>query len=136
MQMQCNETHLHCKFVQKKRKIKEKKYIFDILYIIGQNKFCIIFRSKTYDSVKMKDYTNLKNKSVFDFCTDEVVLEVVLPFIPSGVDRAQYLHDYWVQNPAQHAFSFIDLAEEIKDKELAEQAERQFAEVLSAYFNE
>ena len=84
----------------------------------------------------MKDYTNLKNKSVFDFCTDEVVLEVVLPFIPSGVDCDQYLHDYWAQNPAQHAFSFIDLAEEIKDKELAEQAERQFAEVLSAYFNE
>lgn len=84
----------------------------------------------------MKDYTNLKNKTVFDFCTDEAVLEVVLPFIPSGVDRNQYLHDYWSQNPAQLAFSFIDLAEEIKDKELAEQAERQFAKELSAYFNE
>lgn len=84
----------------------------------------------------MKDYTNLKNKTVFDFCTDEAVLEVVLPFIPSGIDRDKYLNDYWVDNPAQHAFSFIDLAEEIKDKELAEQAERQFAKALSAYFNE
>lgn len=119
----------------KEKKIKEKKYIFDI-YIIGQNKFCTIFSSKTFDSVKMKDYTNLKNKTVFDFCTDEAVLEVVLPFIPSGIDRDKYLNDYWVDNPAQHAFSFIDLAEEIKDKELAEQAERQFAKELSAYFNE
>lgn len=84
----------------------------------------------------MKDYTNLKNKTVFDFCTDEAVLEVVLPFIPSGIDRDKYLNDYWVDNPAQHAFSFIDLAEEIKDKELAEQAERQFAKEFSAYFNE
>lgn len=119
----------------KEKKRKEKKYIFDI-YIIGQNKFCTIFSSKTFDSVKMKDYTNLKNKTVFDFCTDEAVLEVVLPFIPSGIDRDKYLNDYWVDNPAQHAFSFIDLAEEIKDKELAEQAERQFAKELSAYFNE
>lgn len=119
----------------KEKKIKEKKYIFDI-YIIGQNKFCTIFSSKTFDSVKMKDYTNLKNKTVFDFCTDEAVLEVVLPFIPSGVDRDKYLNDYWVDNPAQHAFSFIDLAEITHDKELAEQAERQFAKALSAYFNE
>lgn len=84
----------------------------------------------------MKDYTNLKNKTVFDFCTDEAVLEVVLPFIPSGVDRDQYLHDYWVDNPAQHAFSFIDLAEITHDKELAKQAERQFVKALSANFNE
>lgn len=84
----------------------------------------------------MKDYTNLKNKTVFDFCADEAVLEVVLPFIPSGVDRDKYLNDYWVDNPAQQAFSFIDLAEETKDKELAEQTERQFVKALSAYFNE
>ena len=84
----------------------------------------------------MKDYTNLKGKTVFDFCTDEAVLEEVLPFIPSGVDRDQYLKDYWAENPAQHAFSFIDLAEEIKDEELARQAERQFAKDLSEYFNE
>lgn len=119
----------------KEKKIKEKKYIFEI-YIIGQNKFCTIFSSRTFDSGKMKDYTNLKNKTVFDFCADKAVLEVVLPFIPSGVDRDQYLNDYWAQNPAQHAFSFIDLAEITHDKELAEQAERQFAKELSEYFNE
>lgn len=120
----------------KEKKIKEKKRNISSIYIIGQNKFCTIFSSRTFDSVKMKDYTNLKNKTVFDFCTDEAVLEVVLPFIPSGVDRDKYLNDYWVDNPAQHAFSFIDLAEITHDKELAEQAERQFAKALSAYFNE
>ena len=84
----------------------------------------------------MKDYKNLKNKTVFDFCNDKTVLEEVLPFIPSGVDRDQYLKDYWVENPAQHAFSFIDLAEQIKDEELAKEAERQFEKELSEYFNE
>ena len=38
----------------------------------------------------MKDYSDLKKKTVFDFCTDEAVLEEVTPFIPSGVDRDQY----------------------------------------------
>ena len=84
----------------------------------------------------MNDYKNLKNKTVLDFCNDKTVLEEVLPFIPSGVDRDQYLKDYWVENPAQHAFSFIDLAEQIKDEELAKEAERQFAKELSEYFNE
>lgn len=84
----------------------------------------------------MNGYKNLKGKTVFDFCTDETVLEEVLPFIPSGIDRDQYLKDYWAENPAQHAFSFIDLAEGIKDDELAKEAERQFAKELSAYFNE
>lgn len=84
----------------------------------------------------MNGYKNLKGKTVFDFCTDETVLEKVLPFIPLGVDRAKYLKDYWAENPAQHAFSFIDLAEETKDEELKQEAERQFAEDLSKYFNE
>lgn len=84
----------------------------------------------------MKDYKNLKNKTVFDFCTNETMLEEVLPFIPSGVDRNQYLKDYWAKNPAQHAFSFIDLAEQIKDEELAKEAEQQFEKELSEYFNE
>lgn len=84
----------------------------------------------------MKDYSNLKNKTVFDFTKDPDVLVEVLPFIPSGVDRDQYLKDYWQQNPWQLALSFIDLAELTGDEELKKQAERQFEKELSEYFNE
>ncbi len=84
----------------------------------------------------MKDYSNLKNKTVFDFTDDPDVLDEILPFIPSGVDRDQYLKDYWQQNPWQLAFSFIDLAELTGDEELKKQAQGQFEKKLSEYFNE
>ncbi|MCM1165181.1 MAG: hypothetical protein NC110_00180 [Ruminococcus sp.] len=83
-----------------------------------------------------KDYSNLKNKTVFDFTKDPVILEEVLPYIPKGCDRDQYLKDYWAQSPHQLAFSFIDLAEIIGDDELKKQAESQFEKELTAYFNE
>lgn len=84
----------------------------------------------------MKDYSNLKNKTVFDFTNDPNVLDEILPFIPSRVDRDQYLKDYWQQNPWQLAFSFIDLAELTGDEELKKQAQGQFEKELAEYFNE
>ncbi|MDE6352921.1 MAG: hypothetical protein K2K88_07285 [Muribaculaceae bacterium] len=88
----------------------------------------------------MKDYTNLKEKTVFDFCSDEKILKEVLPYIPvyvfSNPDlKIKYL-DYWKQHRIQHAFSFLDLAEIIKDDELERQAEQQFAKDLEEHFNE
>ena len=84
----------------------------------------------------MKDYTNLKGKTVFDFCSDEKILKEVLPYIPKGVDRNQYLNYYWEKCPEEHAFSFMELAEFINDEELAKEAKLQFEKELLEYFNE
>lgn len=84
----------------------------------------------------MKDYKNLKNKTVFEFCKDESIIEEVLPYIPNGYDREQFLSYYWSEYPYQHALSFIELAELIGDNELKKEAEKQFADDLDKYFNE
>lgn len=84
----------------------------------------------------MKDYSNLKNKTVFDFCNDETLLEEVLPPIPDGYDRDRYLKDYWDTNPHQLALAFVDLAELMGDKKLLQEAEKQFSKELNEYFNE
>lgn len=82
------------------------------------------------------DYSNLKNKTVFDFTKDAAILEEVLPIIPTGFERDQYLKNYWGQNPCQLALSFVDLAELTNDKVLLKEAKRQFAKELSEYYNE
>lgn len=84
----------------------------------------------------MKDYSDLKNKTVFDICDVEELLEEVLPYVPDGYDRDQYLKDYWAQYPAHKAFSFLDLAELTNDDELAKATNAQFAKELAKYFNE
>ncbi|MDE7091879.1 MAG: hypothetical protein K2O43_00415, partial [Muribaculaceae bacterium] len=70
------------------------------------------------------------------FCSDEKILEEVLPYIPKGVDPQRYLEDMWEQHPEQHAFSFLELAELIKDEELKRETEQQFEKELVEFFNE
>lgn len=83
-----------------------------------------------------KDYSNLKQKTPFDFTDDVAMLEEVLPIIPKNVDRDQYLKDYWEQHPHQLAFAFIDLGELLNDKDLVEEAQKQFDKEIADYFTE
>lgn len=78
-------------------------------------------------------YTNLRSKTVFDFCNDTAVLKEITEF-----SKAEYL-EIVHENPVERARSFMDLAERTKDKELEKSVRREFKKELQAYdamFNE
>ncbi len=79
-------------------------------------------------------YTNLRTKTVFDFCKDASLLQEITEC--SG--KAEYL-EMVKDNPVERARSFMDLAERTKDKELEKAVSREFKKELQTYgaqFNE
>lgn len=81
--------------------------------------------------MKSKDYTNLRDKTIFDFCTDKDILENIAIF----TDKEEYLKlsESCVDVRWKNILAF---AEYSGNKELEYAVRNEFAEEISALFNE
>lgn len=77
-----------------------------------------------------KQAMNIKDKTIFDFCTDPAILEDI-----AIVDKDQYLQ-HIVENPVENAFDLLEYADRMNDPELRELVLKEYADILNAYFDE
>lgn len=75
------------------------------------------------------DYSNLKNKTIFDFCTDE---KMISDLVVSRKDFFRDLKDY----PLLNAHVLIEFAEITGNKELLTAVNTQYKKELEAENNE
>lgn len=71
------------------------------------------------------DYSNLKDKTIFDLCDDEDILDDI-----AIVSKEEYLADI-KSNPLANIFDMQDLAEMTEDKELMKAIKIQFKKELA-----
>lgn len=76
------------------------------------------------------DYSNLKNKTIFDFCTDEKMLEEIVL-----VEKERYF-EIIKEYPLYDAKTLIEYAELTDNKELLEAVKKQYKKELEAENNE
>ena len=75
------------------------------------------------------DYTNLKNKTIFDFCNDEQMI----------VDLVVSKEDFfltWKEYPLYNAHVLIEYAELTNNKDLLQSVKKQYEKELKAENNE
>ena len=75
------------------------------------------------------DYTNLKNKTIFDFCNDEQMI----------VDLVVSKEDFfltWKEYPLYNAHVLIEYAELTNNKDLLQAVKKQYEKELKAENNE
>ncbi len=78
--------------------------------------------------MKSKDYTNLKDKTIFDFCTDKQLLKGG-GFGQALVDKEKFIR-FMKENPSSNAWMLLQLAVEVlHDDKLIEAIERDFSDV-------
>ncbi len=75
------------------------------------------------------DYTNLKHKTIFDFCKDE---SIIADLVVSKEDFFRDLKEY----PLLNAHVLIEYAELTNNKELLREVKRQYKKELQAENNE
>lgn len=75
------------------------------------------------------DYSNLKNKTVFDFCKDE---QMIADLVVSKEDFFRDLKEY----PLLNAHVLIEYAELTNNKSLLQEVEKQYQKELEAENNE
>lgn len=75
------------------------------------------------------DYSNLKNKTIFDFCTDE---KMISDLVVSRKDFFRDLKEY----PLLNAHVLIEFAEITGNKELLDAVNTQYKKELEAENNE
>lgn len=75
--------------------------------------------------MKNKDYTNLKDKTIFDFCTDEELIKNGFGHVVE--DKEEFIR-FMKENPSSNAWMLLQLAVEVlhDDKEAIE---RDFSDV-------
>lgn len=77
--------------------------------------------------MKNKDYTNLKDKTIFDFCTDE---ELIKKGFGHVVEDKEEFTRFMKENPSSNAWMLLQLAVEVlHDDKLIEAIERDFSDV-------
>ena len=76
------------------------------------------------------DYTNLKEKTIFDFCNDEKMLEEIVL-----VEKGRYF-ECIKEYPLLNAYDLIVYAELTDNKELLEAVKEQYKKELEAENNE
>ena len=77
--------------------------------------------------MKSKDYTNLRNKTIFDFCTDE---ELIKNGFEHVVKDKEELIRYAKKEPETNAWLYIQIATEVlHDDALIEAVERDFSDI-------
>lgn len=77
--------------------------------------------------MKSKDYTNLRDKTIFDFCTDE---ELIKNGFEHVVKDKEELIRYAKKEPETNAWLYIQIAEEVlHDDALTEAVERDFSDI-------
>ena len=75
------------------------------------------------------DYSDLRNKTIFDFTNDPVILEELV----STTDQDSFLNGL---TTVGRAFSLLDYAEYIRDKKMIVAVKKEFKSELAAFFNE
>ncbi|MGM9782835.1 MAG: hypothetical protein ACI3ZV_05025 [Paludibacteraceae bacterium] len=75
------------------------------------------------------DYTNLKNKTIFDFCNDE---QIIADLVVSKDGFFRDLKEY----PLLNAHVLIEYAELTKNKDLLQAVKKQYEKELKAENNE
>ncbi len=77
--------------------------------------------------MKNKDYTNLKDKTIFDFCTDEELIKNGFGHVVE--DKEEFIR-FMKENPSSNAWMLLQLAVEVlHDDKLIEAIERDFSDV-------
>lgn len=77
--------------------------------------------------MKSRDYTNLKDKTIFDFCTDKELLK--RGFGQALVDKEEFIR-LMKEKPSSNAGMLLRLAVEVlHDDKLIEAIERDFSDV-------
>lgn len=76
------------------------------------------------------DYSNLKNKTIFDFCKDESMISDIII-----ISKDAYLHEL-SSYPLLNAYTLIEYAEIIGNKDLLNAVESQYKKELDAENNE
>lgn len=77
--------------------------------------------------MKNKDYTNLKDKTIFDFCTDEELIKKGFGHVVE--DKEEFIR-FMKENPSSNAWMLLQLAVEVlHDDKLIEAIERDFSDV-------
>lgn len=75
------------------------------------------------------DFTNLRNKTIFDFTDNIDILEELV----YTTDKEIFLKGL---TPQGRAFSLLDYAEYTGNEEMIKAVEKEFSDELSAFFNE
>ena len=78
-----------------------------------------------------RDYTDLRNKTIFDFCTDEDVLDDLVGI----TDKEEYLHSLSYSEAARW-LNLLYFAEYSGNKELEKAVREEFKEEIRRLFNE
>ena len=81
--------------------------------------------------MKNRDYTDLRNKTIFDFCTDKKVLEAIAIF----ADKEEYLKLSESCKDVRWN-NMLDFAEYSGNKELEKAVREEFKEEIRRLFNE
>ena len=77
--------------------------------------------------MKNKDYTNLKDKTIFDFCTDEELIKKGFGHVVE--DKEEFIR-FMKENPSSNAWMLLQLAVEVlHDDKLIEAIEKDFSDV-------
>lgn len=77
--------------------------------------------------MKSKDYTNLKDKTIFDFCTDKELIKNGFGHVVE--DRKEFIR-YAKKHPETNAWMLLQLAVEVlHDDKLIEAIEKDFSDV-------
>jgi len=77
--------------------------------------------------MKSKDYTNLKDKTIFDFCTDEELIKNGFGHVVE--DKEEFIR-YAKKHPETNAGMLLQLAVEVlHDDKLIDAIERDFSDV-------
>jgi len=83
-----------------------------------------------------KDYSDLHNKTIFDFCdNDEILIKV--EYALSCFDKSQWYRfkEEYLQDHTKQMWSLLKLAKLIGDKKLYKETKKQFAHEFECYFN-
>ena len=79
---------------------------------------------------KNTDYSNLKSKTIFDFCDDEQMISEIVP-----VDKSRYF-ECIKEYPLLNAHDLIEYAELTNNNELLAEVHLQYKDELEAENNE
>lgn len=75
------------------------------------------------------DYSDLRNKTIFDFCKDKEML------IDLTISKDGFLKDI-KRDPLINAFVLLEYAEKTNNKELYQAVEKEYEDDFKMFFNE
>jgi hypothetical protein len=78
------------------------------------------------------DYTDLQNKTIYDFCDDEIILKQ----INICLDKDEYIRRTKNMPLYTRGFALYDLSQLTGDKELKKAVVEQFGDAMDVFFNE